>query len=1077
MSKNTLLRTIPAVFFLSGALGLVYEILWLRKLMLVFGTTVHATSTVLTAFLGGLALGSWLFGRLIDRRDAASPPRRGTSSAAKTVPLRSSAGLRWYAACEAGIGLYAFITPWLFQAIERVYIPIYRAADFSPAALVGASFVCSLAILLIPTTLMGGTFPLMNRFLIRTADERGETIASLYGWNTAGAMAGTVFAYAVGLQVFGWLATIQCAGLLNLLIAVMARAIDRNLRLSGFHAGSPPAESVQPPDGGQDRRRMRALLAAFAVSGFSAMAYEICWTRSLTLVVGSSVYAFCIMLATFLGGIAWGSFAARRSLQRRPASLDHIVAFEVWLAVLGLCSIPSFAWLPRVLAALWPLTGESFAGLIGLQVLFSVLVMALPTFLMGLIFPFVGDLVTGRLAHLGRRLGSAYAINTIGGIVGSFVCGFWLIPSIGIAWALAIAALGNLAAGLWIYLRCGAGSLLRRAALTSAVFICYVAMAATAFVPSWRRQIMVSGLYLNPSAYAASLDRLEQDNDLLFYRESLNTTVSVHRHRQDGNIYLKVGGKTDASLGVDMGTQVLAAHIPLLLHPHPSRVLVIGLGSGITLGSVGRYPVPHIDCAEIDPAVVEGARYFGKHNYHVHDDPRVRLHVADGRNFLLATTDRYDAIISEPSNPWMSGIGYLFTEEFYRLANARLAPDGLMCQWFHLYRMFPSDVKLILRTFQTVFPYTTVWSTTPGDIVLVGSQLPYRLDDQRLRERLGVPAIRQDLDRVSMADPRVFTEFFLLGPSEVGRVTANVGWIHHDDQPWLEFNAPKALYVTSTFDVNFDGLERFHGDPAVISNVPRGPRDASFYRALGDAYRSRREMKKAAGAYAQALALDPNDSRTAMRLGEVYKERGDIHRAHEALDRALALDPANAEAYYLLARLFHRQDDLSETLAAYARAASLKAPDRDHAEEIGLAYRTAKRWTEAAEFFRSAIAQGPEPEPKLLAAFADSLREAGQWDAAEQALTTAVARHPEAAGLQLRLAQALRHQGRRREASAWFQRVVKQAPATADAYIGLGEIAFEERDLRQAARWLNAGLRYDPYNVNALNLLQIIHGR
>ena len=485
------LRSVFACYFFSGALGLTYQILWLRKLLLVFGSSVFAVSTVLTVFFGGLAIGSWLFGRLIDRQP-------------------DDVGLRWYAALEIGIGLYAFITLPLFDLVRHVYIPIYQASGLSPTVLVGASFVCSAAILLLPTILLGGTFPLLSRFLIRSTEERGTKIASLYAINTAGAMAGTLFVYYVGLSTLGLFKTLLCAGVLNIGIGLLCFVYDRHLRRLGFHAagggrpaahrarhsaatpmaaapaGHPrarhsaaasmaaaPQAALSPPadeslSGGrlEPQTEVRWIFAAFALSGFSAMVYEVSWTRALSLVLGSSIYAFCIMLATFLGGIAVGSMIARRVLRKRPATIQQFVWYEMLLGAYGFLSILLFILLPDWFVTLWPLTGGSFTGISWLQVALSVSVMLLPTVILGIVFPLVCDLVTRRFSQLGQQLGNAYAVNTVGGIVGSFLSGFVLIPFLGLPWAIAIAAMINLLAGFIVYVRFGeAGRRLPRLAL------------------------------------------------------------------------------------------------------------------------------------------------------------------------------------------------------------------------------------------------------------------------------------------------------------------------------------------------------------------------------------------------------------------------------------------------------------------------------------------------------------------------------------------------------------------------------------------------------------------------------------
>ncbi len=1051
-------RGVYVLFFVSGALGLVYEVLWLRKLLLVFGSTVYAVSTILTVFFGGLALGSWIFGRLIDRREAS--------------------GLLWYAALEAVIGLYAFLTLPLFAVVEQVYIPLYRASNFSPAVLIGASFLCSAAVLLIPTTLMGGTFPILSRFLIRTAQERGMKIASLYGINTLGAMAGTLFVYYVALQQLGWTRTVVCAGLLNVLIGVLARSLDRNLRQVGFRVASSQPAPAATTEIDQSSRTVFWLFLAFGLSGFSAMTYEVAWTRSLSLVLGSSIYAFCIMLATFLGGMAVGSIAARLHLRQSPAKLGQFVLLEVCLAAYGLLSISLFGSLPDWFVSLWPVFSDSLVGLAGLQVILSALVMALPTFFMGLLFPIVSDLVTGRFAQLGQRLGLAYSINTLGGIVGSFLSGFWLIPQLGIAQTIVLAAVINLAAGLLIYVRFAPVGVVRRVGLAAACLALYIGLGQWLFVPSWQRQALAAGAYLEPGNYRASsvAYAVERSSELLFYRESLNATVSVHRHKQGRHLYLKVGGKTDASTGIDMGTQVLLAHIPLLLHPGAQRVLVIGLGSGVTLGSAGRYPVSVLHCAEIDPAVVEGARFFADYNYRVHDDPRARIFVADGRNFLLATPNQYDVIISEPSNPWMAGVANLFTQEFYQLAKQQLAAHGVMAQWVQLYRIFPADVKLLLKTFQEVFPYVSVWSTIPGDLLLIGSLEPQQFDYEALVRQLAQPAIKQDLDRVALGDPRVLLESFRLGPEQVRQVVSDVPWIHHDDQPWVEFNAPKALYVGETFGVNYNGIEAWKTPvQTMVSHLPQQEPDAAFYLALGGAYRYRDETKKALEAFEQAVRLDPRSSAGYTQLGELYSRQDLLFKAHEVLTRAIELDPRQLEAHQALARLFWRQDREAEALQSYARAASLKVPDAPFAEELGTVLRKAHRPREAAEYLRSALSQAEEASASLFVAVAETAKELNHLEDAAQILAVAMSRHPDVIDFPLLLADVELAQGQRAQAKRLFERVVKQAPSTAQGYFGLGQLALEAGDVSGAARWLAAGLRYDPYNVHALKTLQELH--
>jgi len=1049
---RTVVRNVYACFFLSGALGLIYQILWLRKLLLVFGSTVHAVSTVLTVFFGGLALGSWWLGRAIDRHEGR--------------------GLRWYAMLETGIGFYALLTPMLFSGIQHIYIPVYRASGFSPTVLVLASFLCAAAILLLPTMLMGGTFPVLSRFLIRTSEERGVKIAGIYGINTAGAMTGTLLVYFVGLPILGFTRTLVCAAVLNVGIGLLCLVFDRHLESLGFHLSASTPAPAQPLAREATDGDPRWLFLAFGLSGFSAMVYEVAWTRALSLVLGSSIYAFCMMLTAFLGGMALGSGFARRNLRRQPASVSQFIVIEFFLGAYGLVSIPLFSQLPDWFIGLWPLLGGSFSGLTLLQLTLSFFSMIIPTFLMGVLFPIVSDLVTGRFAQLGRTLGSAYAINTLGGIAGSFLSGFVLIPQFGLPWGIAAAAIVNLAAGCLLMVRYGRLPSLARVGLAAVALAVAAVLSQQVIVPTWQRQAFAAGVYLNPESYRnMTVQQGIAGTKLLYYRDSLNATVSVHQ--QGETIYLKVGGKTDASNGMDMGTQVLSAHIPLLLHGHPERVLVIGLGSGVTLGHAARYPLATLHCAELDPAVIEGARLFKAYNYDVHHDPRTTIFAVDGRNFLMASPLQYDVIISEPSNPWMTGIAYLFTREFYQLAKHRLAPGGLMCQWLQLYRINPTDVKLVLKTFHAEFPYVSVWSSIPGDLLLVGSMEPRQLDYARLAAQMASPKISESLRTIKIEGPETLLRLYWFGSREIEALTSDITWLHEDDQPSLEFSAPKALYAGPTFLTNYGGLERFKGQPqAIARGYDPAREDAAFYRGLGALWSYRAQNDKAKEALERAVALDPSSGDGWERLGELYLQTRELLKAQEALTKATQLAPRRAAPYRVLARMYWQQKKLEDAQRFYEQAARLEPPDGLIAEEIGRCFKESRQFPWAAEYFRSAVSQDGGSRSDLVLAYAEVLTELKSRAAAEQVLRFGMASFPANGSFALRLGEALMEQGRQPEAETCFRQALAVAPRSVEAYYGLGRIALGRGEVTQAVRYLRYGLRFNPYHREALELLE-----
>jgi spermidine synthase len=866
---------------------------------------------------------------------------------------------------------------------------------------------------------------------------------------------------------------------------------------------------------------LRWLLVAFGLSGFSAMAYEVAWTRALSLIVGSSTYAFCLMLATFLGGMALGSFLARWRLKRSAATLRQVVYLEMALWGYGLLSILLFSHLPGWLVALWPVVGESFAGLSWLQVVLSGSVMLLPTVCLGALFPIVSELITRRLPQLGERLGVVYAVNTLGGIAGSFLSGFALIPTLGLAWAIAVAALANFLAATVVFLGAAREGLsgrvvLRRAAVSAVGLGLALAASGLAIVPAWQQEVLATGVYLDPGRFRGQpLAQAAGSMELLYYRDSLNTTVSVHR--QGETLFLKVGGKTDASTGLDMATQVLSAHLPLLLHPEPQRVLVVGLGSGVTLGRAGRHPVSLLHCAELDPAVIEGARHFAAYNDRVHDDPRARIFAVDGRNFLLAAEQRYDVITSEPSNPWISGVGYLFTQEFFELARRRLSPGGIMCQWLQLYGIFPGDVKLVLKTFHEVFPSVSVWASLPGDLLLIGSVEPHQTTSRQLAQRMAEARIADSLREVQVDRPELLLALFQLGTREVEELTADVERVHRDDQPLVEFNAPKALYVGPVASLNYTGIARFQGDVrSVVADDEPADRDAAFYQALARLWRFREELDKAQAALEQAVALEPGAAEAWRQLAEVALARQQPLRAEAALARLIERDPEELEARRRLARLYWQQGRLEDARLLYERVARMGPPGAELAEELGrflaalaaqgtaeptegqgalTTERTAKQdewveqddvaeqdrlaaagtgdldWQLAAEYLRSALSQRWDSRSEVLLAYAEALRRLRAWEAAEQVLRAGVSAFPEERQFPLLLGDLLLDQERWLEAEPWFRRVVQLTPDSGAASYGLGRIAAKLGRREEAMRWLRQAAHHQPYHRQALRRL------
>lgn len=762
-----------AGFLLSGASGLIHEVTWMRLLRHVMGNSTAAITTVLCAFMGGLALGSLLAGRGFLRR------------------LSPVTAFGWI---EALIGLYCLCLPLLLSGGEPLYRWLYQSAHEVPAALALARFTFSLAALLVPATLMGATLPILGRAVARS-DRAGGAVGLLYALNTLGAVAGAAASGFVLIPALGVRATIAVGAAINLAIAATCLALGRRAGAPESERPAPAAVAAgAPAEPALTARARRAVLAAALLSGLAALSYEVAWTRALALVFGSSVYAFSMMLTAFILGLGSGSLVAARLVERLTDPLRWLARAQAGAGLGALAVVPLLGALPLLVTPLLVRFGASFAALSAVEFALTLLVMFVPTFLMGASFPLATRLLTAGGAEVGRAVGQLYAWNTLGSIAGSVLAGFALIPWIGMRATLLAAVLVNGAGAVLLALH---GAHPSRKRFAAGVLL--AGAAAVLLTPRWDPSVMTSGPFMQArrldAGVAASPEALRAilaESKLVYYREDRGTTIAV-RELSDGERILYVDGKPDASSVKDLPTQILLAQVPCLLHPAPRRGLVIGLASGVTLGSAARHAsFERLDCAEIAPAMVEACRTFAAVNGDVLADPRVRIIAEDGRNHLALTSEQYDVIISEPSNPWIAGIADLFTLEFFRTCRDRLADGGIACIWLEAYNIDLASLRSIVRTFQEVFPDAQLWHSTEYDYQLIGVKGALSVDAERLAERCAEPLIAADLRRIDIDSAEELLARLVMGPAGAGRLAAGAP-LHTDDNALLEFAAPRIL--------------------------------------------------------------------------------------------------------------------------------------------------------------------------------------------------------------------------------------------------------------------------------------------
>ena len=948
VGMHTLIPTISilVVSAISGAAALVYEVLWLRLLTLWLGHGTAAAGTVLAAFMGGLAAGAWLGGRLA----TVLSPRRA---------------LQTYAGLEITIALGALALPAAFALVHPLLGSTYANGDGGLTFTLTRTAV-SLLLVSIPALAMGATYPLAVRWFTASSQlpplayrrstrpphprgaatgpigEQDTTDAAartaqragrIYATNTAGAAGGVALAGFVLLPLLGMDGTTIVAIGLNALAAAGACLLaayetdgpssldhdqqtsspsdtDRS-RLAFLARGrTPPRDSYL---GGRTERRLAG--SALAVSGFVALVYEVIWTRILAMVLGPTAYSFSSMLLAFITGLAIGGVraSALRARTRHPGTWLGVMLVVAAAAALGAALVVDR--LPLVMAAAVTSPGAGFASVLQLQVALGIGVQLPMTVALGAAFPLALAHAAPAADDAPRSAARLYTANTAGAIAGAVAASFYLVPVLGLQTALRLTVALTMAAGLVV---CMATTPRRgRFAVAAAA----LALLGPLLLPQWNRELLANGGYRYASSSGDVTTALEAGR-LLFYRDGAAGTVSVRQ--LPGVRSMAIDGKVDASNAEDMLTQRLLAHLPLLLHERPRDVLVIGLGSGVTTGSALRHPVERVDVVEISPEVVEASAYFETENSHALADPRTRLIVGDGRSHLLLGSRQYDVIISEPSNPWMAGVASLFTREFFAAARDRLVPGGILCQWAHTYNISDADLRSIAATFLDTFPNGSAWLVGESDLLLIGSHEPIAALERGVETAWDRPGVAADLSGVSVHDAYSLLTLFVAQGVDLQRY-ANGGVIQTDAALSLEYSAPRAIYGRYQ-EANVNALR------AIEVTARRPPAVRLVETAPSAAQRRNRgimRLRANAGAaayedFSAAIRHSPRDEDALDGLVRAAARANTLNEAEQVL-REVAAATRSAPALVALSRLLAmsgRSDEATNT----ARDAALIEP-------------------------------------------------------------------------------------------------------------------------------------------------------
>jgi spermidine synthase len=769
-------------FFLSGFSSLVFEVLWERSLARIFGTTSLALSTLLTAFMAGLALGAWLGGKYADR------VRR---------PLRA------YGLLEGGIGLYALLVPILLGVLPDIYGSMFDRLFDHPVAFSLLRFVTVFAILVVPTTLMGASLPFVSQWVSRVERLFQGRVGWLYATNTLGACAGCLLAGFAFLPTLGLSSTNYLFAAVNVALCVVVVVADATFLRDvapdenfDEEAAAALGKTIKPDQLGEAARV--AIVAGFGIAGLVSMTYQVLWTRAYVIVLGSSTYSFTLILTAFLMGLGGGGAIASSFVERIRRPLAWLAGTQLGLVILAAATFRVLDDLPAVLFSRMREEIGAPEEIYLFQFLLVGALVFLPIALQGATFPLVVRALVTRRESAGLDVGRAYSVNTIGAIGGSFLAGFVLLPVLGLRVAMTVALGANLIVALtWAALEVR-DRMSRRKALTFAA----LAIAATVAVvlgPSVNKVALTRGMFrvywarelFDPEKFA------RDDPELVYYSDGVTATTSVEKRGE--LVTLKANGKPEASDGADMATQILVALLPMMMRTIDQpmggeKVAMIGFGSGVTAGAALQWPLESLEVVEIEPAMLEASHFFDHVNHKPLEDDRTKVIATDGRNFLEYSNDQYDVIISEPSNPWIAGVASLFTVEHFRRAKEKLADGGVFGQWVQLYEINPTNVKRIFATFHEAFPHVQAYSSMPKgtDLILIGSDRPLPLPSEGFARAWANDITRAELRRAGVSSAWDPYGLMFMSQSEIEAFSEGAR-INTDDNGLLEFEAPRDL--------------------------------------------------------------------------------------------------------------------------------------------------------------------------------------------------------------------------------------------------------------------------------------------
>ena len=749
---------------------------------------------VLSSFLGGLAFGNYFIGRKVDK---------------------SKNPVRFYALLELAIGVYCLFYPIFSDFLGDIF---YTSASHLNVESDSILFILlrllfSSILLFIPTFAMGGTLPVLSKFFVDKISTAQKNVGWLYFLNSLGAVFGVILTGFFLIKTYGLDTTIYSAAIVNIGLGLIALLLSKYIKIGHINSEIEIEITNRNNDEFITPNIVKLAIVSSGISGMAALLYETLWVRLLISFLGSSTYAFSIMLAAFIAGIAIGSFIVSKKFVNKFNRIKLLIFSQLAIAVGVVLSLLIYERLPYyfwIIASWLEKTNTTFNIFLSIEFFICFALMFIPTIFMGITLPTIVDIVASSDKKIGFSVGKVFSVNTLGTVIGVFATTLVFLPLFGIKESFQIGILLNLIVALILVHSYDPIWVVHKNIISYSSIILFFLYFI--FSPAWNITALNSGVFRKlserlPQTYA-EFEELFSGREILYYKEGIHANVAVAEKESENERLLIINGKVDATSSADMGTQKMIGQIPMMLHKNPKKVFVVGFGSGATIGSVLLHPVDQVKCVEISTEVIEAGKFFNDVNMNCLADPRLEVIHEDAHTYLNLSKDKYDVIISEPSNPWIAGIGNLFSQEYFQQCANKLSDDGVMAQWLHVYEASDEVVQLVINTFSSVFPHVQVWGASAADLLILGSNKKNILDENEFKNKFNIETIKQDFESIGIGSPFTFLSAQIL--SDQGTfLMAREKPINSEKHPILEFLAPRSLFINDYSYEIYENDEKF----------------------------------------------------------------------------------------------------------------------------------------------------------------------------------------------------------------------------------------------------------------------------